>query len=146
MRWEGVCNQSEMAPPRTMNERKVMVYDSARLWGRLKFYACARYLHSVDNTDAAELMISTFGEWVSEIGTAMRRRCTRARVSDGVWRYSIDRDGWRNAVSADDDEIVKRMKDLYRVNFSDCLLQDESDADTEPYNSDREDLDVIFNI
>ena len=129
-----------------MNERKVMVYDSARLWGRLKFYASARYLHSVDNTDAAELMISTFGEWVSEIGMAMRRHCTRAIVSDGVWRYSIDRDGWRNAVSADDDEIVKRMKDLYRVNFSDCLLQDVSDADTEQYNSDREDLDVIFNI
>ena len=129
-----------------MNERRVMVYDIARLWGGLKFYACARYLLSMDNTDAAELMISTFGEWVSEIGTAMRRRCTRARVSDGVWRYSIDRDGWRNAVSADDDEIVKRMKDLYRVNFSDCLLQDESDADTEPYNSDREDLGVIFNI
>ena len=91
-------------------------------------------------------MISTFGELVFEIGTAMRRRCTRARVSDGVWRYSIYQDGWRNAVSADDDEIVKRMKDLYRVNFSDCLLQDESDADTEPYNSDIEDLDVIFNI
>ena len=144
--WRGVCDQSEMEVLRTMNERRVMVYDIARLWGGLKFYACARYLHSVDNTDAAKLMISTFGEWVSEIGTAMRRRCTRARVSDGVWRYSIDRDGWRNAVSADDDEIVKRMKDLYRVNFSDCLLQDDSDADTEPYNSDREDLDVIFNI
>ena len=100
-----------------------MVYDSARLWGRLKFYACAIYLHSVDNTDAAELMISTFGEWVSEIGTAMRRHCTRASVREGVWRYSIDRDGWRNAVSADDDGIVKRIYQVAEEEQSFCLLR-----------------------
>ena len=146
MMWRGVCDQSEMEVLRTMNERRVMVYDIARLWGGLKFYDCARYLLSMDNTDAAELMICTFGEWVSEIGVAMRRRCTSARLNDGIWEYSIDRDGWRNAVSRDDEEIVRRMRDLYRLNFSDCLLQDDSDADTEPYNSEREDLDVIFNI
>ena len=131
-----------------MDERKIIIFDSTRVWASLKFYACAKYTLSLRSVDAAELMISKYGLWINELGVATRRHFTRAVNVGGVWRYSVNKAMWRNAVSEDDYVLLRKMKETYILHFSDSsrLLATDEDAMTEPYDSESvADDSIVFN-
>ena len=133
---------------RIIDERQIIIFDTARVWVSLKFYACAKYTLSLRSLDAAELMISKYGHWITELGVATRRHFTRAVNVGGVWRYSIDKVMWRNAVSEDDYLLLHKMKETYILHFSDSsrLLATDEDAMTEPYDSESvADDSIVFN-
>ena len=133
---------------RIIDECQIIIFDTARVWVSLKFYACAKYTLSLRSLDAAELMISKYGHWITEVGVAMRRHFTHAVNVGGVWRYSLNKVLWRNAVSEDDYVLLRKMKETYILHFSDSsrLLAREEDVTTEPYDSESVvDNSIVFN-
>ena len=131
-----------------MDERKIIIFYNTRVWASLKFYGCAKYTLSLRSVDAAELMISKYGLWINELGVATRRHFTRAVNVGGVWRYSIDKVMWRDAVSEDDYVLLCKLKETYILHFSDSsrLLATDEDAVKEPYDSESvADNSIVFN-
>ena len=115
---------------RIIDERQIIIFDTARVWISLKFYACARYILSLRSMEAAELMVSKYGLLINEMGVSRRRQFTLAVNVGGVWTYSLNKTLWRNAVQEDDFLLLLKMKEIYFHHFSDSstlLASDEDD-------------------
>ena len=115
---------------REIYERQLIIFDTARVWTSLKFYACARYILSLRSMEAAELMISKYGLLINEMGVSTRRQFTHAVNVGGVWTYSLNKVMWRNAAQEDDFLLLLKMKEIYFIHFSDnsrLLASDEDD-------------------